>query len=430
MDTIHPQWDEFIYVDHNKKKAIQKIHTPEGEPNKKCRVGYWDFIDGTLDQLIDQCKKYKKVFIYLHGQARDIQNNWKIKYFKKARWLWELQNHFRGRIDFIPFGLFDYEIYLCMGMAGGGRDMSIFYERRVIFPDGRRPEPGSAKKWGPYQYWRDKYPDMSSIGLSFMLWQMAPQFNKEYYDRSYEQEYAKKRYSKALQMTEVERYNFYFCNNYRNTTKPGAKNSQHAKTKLNNIRPDQHRWLENDGFACDTCSLSYCCRLYKRGHWCVVGKTKGVRFAEKFKTGKVSDVLEGMQMVLGKQAELLEDHIERVEVAIATDSEIPKGDTQKMINDLMRNSIAFAKIKDPNLTKQTVALSIDGGQKNGVIEGEVVDDVKQLEDLPDRDKAALIREMTTYGYKRESISKEDMVKFLASKNNKTNSQPAIEGGVF
>ncbi|QDK01967.1 hypothetical protein SEA_GIBBLES_8 [Gordonia phage Gibbles] len=413
-------WEEYVYIDTKNKTA--KI--TYADPLSTQQAGYWNITEGTLEGFLELVDKYDKIFVHIDVQSRTFINLWHNTYAKKVRWLYEAQEKMRDTLSIIPFGTFDYEMYYCMGFAGGGRSAGMFYEREIMFPDGRTYEPNSGgSNWGVWQKYRDRYPGISNLALSFKMLKITPALNKEYYDRIGKIPLTP--YVTASMLDHGDVSSMFFCHNFRDTGKknPRAQKSVFTGAGKNRARPDQHRFITGDAVICDKCTLNYSCKLYRKGGLCIVDGSEGSELIKKFKSDKAKDIVEGMQYLLVEEVVILENELEKRKRQIA-DGEKPDltpAQIAKQINSVMAHGEKVAKLKDPSLTKPKVNINMpaipSAPQQGKVIEGEV-DNRPQLETMNDRDKQALIRRMESLGYNRANITQETMQEFLiAEKSN-------------
>lgn len=426
LDTFRPGWTEYVYVDHEKNRA-----TITYSDRTSKQAGIWNLRTGYQKELEELCSTYDTVFIHMDMKLVELIGQWIIPksgvvypYKQKLRWAWDIQNYYRDKVKIIPYGQFDYEIYYCMGFAGGGRNIGRFYEGEIVRPDGRDGRTGRGSTWGPFYRYRQENPSLSNLELSIKLLTMTPQINKEYYEQ---ESNPGNRMALASTLDRSDVKNFYFCRNYRNEGKPTAKdNTRPAGSR--SLRTDQHRFIAGDGKTCNYCTLSYCCTLYKKDGICVVGDK--LNLVKKFGSDNVDDLLDGMSDLLGIQAGELEYHIKEVEDARDAGEKEYDNKINSMINNLMSNSIKVAKLKRPSLANPKLAVNINGlpnPMATNIIEGEVVDPVAQLEKMDDREISNLMREMSTNGYVREKITRHDMVDYISK--NLGAGQKSISQGV-
>lgn len=408
MAQLTPHWKEYVHIIGD---GTADIYYRDG---RRDVAGVWDFNVGDLEELIRLTQEYKKIFIHVHGTARNITNMWKARYYKHARYMWELQSLFRDKVDMIIYGLFDYEMYYCMGLSGGGAAAGKFYEYEIVLPDGRGAARGNGFDPGIWKIVMEKVGKKSNLATSIAVWLKVPEFNRDFYKRRFES--PKDSLLESKKLTKADVANFYFCRNYRDIGADPFNRSQHVKKGINSLRPDQHRFLAGDGVICSHCSLSYCCRFYRKNGVCVVADTDGRDFVDKFKSDKVEDILSGMQDLLGEEAYFLRESIDRNKKLIAKGEKPDKG-LGKEINQMLTNAASFAKLKDPSLTKPKVQVNVNQPQLptgGNYIDGEVVVDVPAIEAMSDRDKSAIIRDMVKAGWNRASITRDDMVEFINS----------------
>lgn len=409
LNILAKGWTEFVHIDTSSGVCTRKF--PDGSTKL---AGLWHFNNGTLNDLLDQCEKYDMVFIYITGNTREMTNQWKVRYHKQAKFMHKLQNEYRGKVAFIAYGLFDYEIYYCMGLEGGARNAGWFYESGMVLPDGNRGRTGNGMDWGIWKRFVKERGFTSNIIASVYIYTQVSRLNAEYYAKP---RYPVNRMAMAKKMDDADRTNFYFCLNFRNLSKKDATKSRHVKSGLNSLRPDQHRFIFGDGLSCNSCSLSYCCLLYKKNGVCVVEGTEGSELVEKFKSDNIEDIISGMQDIVADQVFILDQELTESKRRI-TEGKRPVSGIGKMINDVLRNSEKLIKLKDPSFGRPEVKVSIESGKKKqDFIEGEVVEQ-PQLEAMSDREKSQIIREMVTAGFRRETITGDDIIEFVEKKSGK------------
>lgn len=415
LDRRIKGWEEYVYVDEKN----QTVKITYADPLSTEQAGYWNIRAGTLDELVDLSYKYSKIFVHIDEQSRTFINMWKPKYSKKVRWLYEIQERMRDTLSIIVYGTFDYEVYYCMGLAGGGRSAGIFYEREIIFPDGRsHPNNNNGQSWGPWTHYRNKYPNVSNLALSFRMLKITPILNKEFY----EEKVPFNPYENAKRYDAADISSFFFCRNFRNKGKTDFIKRKAVYSKGGNAtRPDQHRFLYGDGALCDKCTLNYCCKLYRKGGVCIVAGTEGSDLVKKFMSDKATDIVSGMQYLLAEEVVILENELERrkKEISEGMDPSVPMREITRQINSVMAHGEKVAKLKDPSLTKPKVNITmpaVPGKTHQGeIIEGEI-DNTPRLETMSDREKQDLIRRMERVGYNRKSITVTAMREFLEAES--------------
>jgi hypothetical protein len=114
--------------------------------------------------------------------------------------------------------------------------------------------------------------------------------------------------------------------------------------------------LPTDKIACDSCSLTDSCKVYREGSVCTLGRdTKSL--SAHFQTRDSSVVIDGLAAILGKQAA-------RAERAISDEEEFGEmsPDTTNMLSALFKNGVTYAKLIDPALRAgPKVNVNVAGG---------------------------------------------------------------------
>lgn len=101
---------------------------------------------------------------------------------------------------------------------------------------------------------------------------------------------------------------------------------------------------ELDKFMCDTCMLHNACKLYRQGSVCTVKGSEGMELAKHFGTRNASAIINGLDQLLKKQVERVENRMAEEERSGEVDPDLTKD-----INSVMANGVKLAKLIDPTL---------------------------------------------------------------------------------
>lgn len=183
---------------------------------------------------------------------------------------------------------------------------------------------------------------------------------------------------------------------------------------------------ELDKFTCDTCMLHNACTLARRGSVCGVKGTEMADLAKHFGTRNAQAIIDGIDQLVKKQVERVEDRIAKEEATGELDPEV-----SKEINHVISNATKLAKLIDPALAggpKVQVNVGVSGG-------GNAYTQIAAAD--PKQMVAGIVRELEASGIKREDITSEMIKGVLTGMANKGQqavrataiaSQPAVIEG--
>lgn len=163
---------------------------------------------------------------------------------------------------------------------------------------------------------------------------------------------------------------------------------------------------ELDKFACDTCMLHNACTLYRQGYVCAVKGTEGMALADKFGTRNAQAIVNGLDLLLKKQVERVENSIAEEETSGERNPDLTKD-----INAVMSNGVKLAKLLDPSLAggpKVQVNVGVHGNASVAVAAA----DPKQL-------VASVVAELEAAGINRDEITSDHikgMLEAMASRS--------------
>lgn len=183
--------------------------------------------------------------------------------------------------------------------------------------------------------------------------------------------------------------------------------------RRNTMRNFGFALTELDKFMCDTCILHNACTLYREGSLCAVKGSEGMGLADKFGTRNAQAIIGGLDELLKKQVERVEDDL--AEEAVSNER---NPDLTRDINAVMSNGIKLAKLLDPALAggpKVQVNVGVNGNAQVAVAQA----DPKQL-------VASIVAELEASGLKREEITSAHIKAMLEGMANR-GEQRAIQG---
>ena len=108
-----------------------------------------------------------------------------------------------------------------------------------------------------------------------------------------------------------------------------------------------------DKIQCDTCSLQAQCAFYREGSVCTLPESEVRKLSEFFDTRDSGVLLQGLQSLLVRQADRLEKSANIEDFLGEHDPEV-----DKQANKLFDNTVKFAKLVDPSLTKPAVQINM------------------------------------------------------------------------
>ncbi len=349
-----------------------------------------------LEQLIDS--GHTEIFVYCWwDNPRSVTVQWSKRYAEPIRWLYEYSH----KVDFIFFGTFDYEIFYMSGGAG-----SVCKKNQSTWHINEDGKPRKKNLSEISKFLVEKYPGRSVNEYNLVCYKEAAIFAKNFYERPRPREFFSRYTGRDL--------------NAGVPFETTRTDKLVPSSSVNN--PLKHRMLYQDGIFCSSCSLNYCCRLYRPLGVCTMPGTRGSDLVSKFGSKDSNVILDALGDLTMRQAAIVEeaydDHEKKVKSGVQpTIEDIAK--LNKLTSDLFKNGVTLAKLRNPNLTKARIEIST---KKDGpeYIEGSVVPNA--IEQMGDREKSDLIRKMVEAGYDRENIDEETMLRFIGK-----DEQPQLVG---
>lgn len=147
---------------------------------------------------------------------------------------------------------------------------------------------------------------------------------------------------------------------------------------------------EDDGYACDHCSIAKSCKFYREGMVCGVPKGKTHDLTKVFGTRDSSVIIDGLVELTEIQASRLQKDLEEEDATGERSM-----DTDKRIKDLMDAGVKVAKLINPKLNG-------GGATVNVGFMGQVGGTVSQM--TPQEMTAQAVRALEQQGVKREDIT--------------------------
>lgn len=153
--------------------------------------------------------------------------------------------------------------------------------------------------------------------------------------------------------------------------------------------------VEGDMIACNSCTLFDQCRLARAGAICTLPESDMGDLAEFFKTRDAQKVIEGLGILLGKQADRVET-IMAEEAASDGESAALRADVTKMVHGLFDRGVKLAQLNDPRLKGgPQVQVSLTQNAVGQITQGS-----------PQQLAAGLVAELESRGVRREDITPE------------------------
>lgn len=106
-----------------------------------------------------------------------------------------------------------------------------------------------------------------------------------------------------------------------------------------------------DMIACDICSLSSSCYVYRAGSVCTLPSSSGSELSKYFKTRDSGLIVQGLMELMEIQTTRLEKGLEWEDDEGELSPEV-----SKLVNSLYRQGVDLAKLVDPKLTRPMVAI--------------------------------------------------------------------------
>lgn len=168
---------------------------------------------------------------------------------------------------------------------------------------------------------------------------------------------------------------------------------------------------ETDKIVCDSCALWRKCPVYRPEAVCGLTSSDSKRLADMALSRNAEDVVEMLASIVSKQAERAEKKLEDEKFL---ESGYDK-DVDKMLNNVFKNGVQLAKLRDPSLGRPLVQINAN-----------VNPQAKAIESADPRALAMnVIQEIESTGVKREDITEEMIQQYM--QNNYAPKQ--LEGDV-
>ncbi|USH45006.1 hypothetical protein SEA_CAMERICO_9 [Gordonia phage Camerico] len=400
---------------------------------KKC--GVWSVSHFDEEDLHYKCSKYDTVLINFDVSPMTYMKQYNTKYAQRTRWIMTAREFF-PRVRMIHAGAGMFDLQYCLGLDG---QMSVYTSenaRQVIYrPDGtaynyvrerRLRDEHFYNALGEWRWLDEKYPDRPVPWYYYKMLLMIPEYQEYFYspqNRIVGME--------PEQFSGAQLFFGYFLRNSRITPEKmwgedkikrnrdgrprGSKQQQGQPLIVQGALTKRFTW--NDAILCDTCSLNYCCMLYRKGGACTVPGSQGSEFAAKFASRDARVIMEGMGSLLEKKAVIVEQELDKN----AKSGEAPDKDTMKLAGELFKEAATLAKLRDPTLTRPKTAIQINGAG-GGVA---IPPPPGQKREISAAEFSNACREIEAAGIARELITQEVVEEYIYSEGQVLLSQPAL-----
>lgn len=155
---------------------------------------------------------------------------------------------------------------------------------------------------------------------------------------------------------------------------------------------------ETDKIVCDSCALWRKCPVYRPEAVCGLTSSDSKRLADMALSRNADDVVEMLASIVSKQAE-------RAEKKLDDEKFLESGydkDVDKMLNNVFKNGVQLAKLRDPTLGRPLVQINANVQQP-----------AKAIESADPRALAmGVIQEIESTGVKREDITEEMIQQYM------------------
>lgn len=367
------------------------IYTPDGRK----AAGVWRIYDPERGSIRELHEKYGRVFIDPGTVARHRELDQ-----SGLREILTTQRAVRGT-RFVAFGSLAYQFWYQFGLAGGAIQFRSPNTKKVMdfrTPDLKRHYVTTTVP----QEWKDRLPpgaDRPMMAIVFA--KLIPVWVKEFYEKGVEpidvqDKYLKETIHALKRMQEKE----FFV-------------THQGNAGVGILWP-----VDGDKRLCDTCSLQYSCRLYKRGSVCILPDKETARLAEFFGTRESKDVIDGIGKLLTFRANRFESMVETERTinerrALQNEPALFDPEIDKMAGAISKDAERFAKLIDPALTRPQVAVQVN----NNPAIGAATERVASVREYTNRELSGAARELEAAGTSRDAITPEMLVKHLHEKEN-------------
>lgn len=108
-----------------------------------------------------------------------------------------------------------------------------------------------------------------------------------------------------------------------------------------------------DKWLCDTCTIAHRCPYSRSGAICIVDGTEASKLSEKFRSRKVSDIIDGASALLSANAERLEKAlVTEQEKAVISGEYRLSPQVTSLANGVFDRAIQMARLLDPQMATQ------------------------------------------------------------------------------
>ncbi len=167
-----------------------------------------------------------------------------------------------------------------------------------------------------------------------------------------------------------------------------------AKIALRKVGGASPTPVHGDMIACNSCTLFDQCRLARAGAICTLPESDMGELADFFKTRDASKVIDGLGLLLAKQADRVESVM--ADEAASEDSAVLRGDVTKMIHGLFDRGVKLAQLNDPRLKGgPQVSVSLTNNAVGQITQGS-----------PQQLAAGVVAELEARGVRRQDITPE------------------------
>ncbi|URG17371.1 terminase small subunit [Rhodococcus phage Mbo2] len=367
-----------------------KIHRPDGVSE----APVWSMADDDGDRLRALAAAKEPVVFVRFPIARGVYSP-----TRADRDLWEVALDCPDT-TLIGFGGFDARVFFQMGLHGGAIAFRDDWGRARGWqwtPEGRVTGTPSTSLWSDHELLTNRALATNRMYQFLTFAQVVPVFVKEFFEGVLRMETPEYAVAEALKKFRQLPLKSLFA--HTGKRKPPT--------------------LEGDEILCDTCSLQYACRIYKKGSVCALPGKEFTRIAEFFGTRDSDDIIDGIAKILGMQAnrfeQLLEEEENRRVEARSKGEPTPPLDPEvnKVANDLQKNGERLAKLVNPLLTRPQVAIQQNFGSKGGPEEPRMME---QTPDWSPRQLSNAARELEAAGTPRDAQTVDMLNAFLAQQN--------------
>lgn len=332
----------------------------------------------------------------------------------RVREMWEIVQKYGDpglkKCKFIIYGYFQLQPNMCMGMSGSGMSPAM----ADGFGSIRDPAGKLTGFAGNTPYFAQTLGISQELAESRLVVQLrAQQLMPEYLKNFYEN------------IGRVSDGETYIGRSMKEVDELIGRNYWISTVNKEYVlkRPHANVWATiGDEKLCNSCSVAFSCRYYRRGAVCALPGSEGRSLASLFGSRNSNDVIDGIGKILQFQADRFEKAIQAEDDAAKKAEDegkpppLPSPELTKLGTEIQKNAKQYALLINPSLMKPQVNINIKGGQT----------EIEQPEVTP-QIMAQAARELEALGHNRGEITPSMLYAHISRKEPQAIESPVVDG---